>query len=100
MEIGEVIKELRMKQGMTQKELGDRCGASVNTVSLWETGKTYPPKGTLGKICRALGENVSYLLAKAGEDDVPEEQRVVYRALLELLRKELTDNEPETSMQS
>lgn len=96
MELGEVIKELRMKQGLTQKELGERCGISDQAISNMETGKTYPPKGMLGKICRALGENVSYLLAKAGEDDVPEEQRVVYRALLELLRKELTDNEPET----
>lgn len=88
-----------MKQGMTQKELGDRCGVSMNQVSSWENGKTYPPKGTLGNICRALGENVSYILAKAGEDDVPEEQRVVYRALLELLRKDMTE-EPETNMQS
>lgn len=99
MELGEVIKELRVKQGLTQKELSERCGVSMNQVSVWENGKAYPPKGTLSRICRALGENVSYLLAKAGEDDVPEEQRVVYRALLELLRKDMTE-EPETNKQS
>lgn len=96
MEIGELIKKLRMKQGMTQAQLGERCDMSDQTISNIETGKTYPPKGTLSRICRALGETTSYLLAKAGEDDVPEDQRVVYRTLLELLRKELTDNEPET----
>ena len=100
MEIGEVIKELRMKQGMTQAQLGERCGMSDQAISNIETGKAYPPKGTLGRICRALGETTSYLLAKAGEDDVPEEQRVVYRALLELLRKEMTDNEPDTNTPS
>jgi transcriptional regulator with XRE-family HTH domain len=99
MEIGEVIKQLRMKQGLTQAQLGERCGISDQAVSNIETGKTYPPKGTIGKICRALGENVSYLLAKVGEDDVPDEQRAVYRALLEMLKKEMTD-EPETDKQS
>lgn len=99
MEIGEVIKELRVKQGLTQKDLGERCGVSMNQVSSWETGKAYPPKGTLGKICQALGETTSYLLAKSAEDDVPEDKRVVYRALLELLRKEMTE-EPETKIKS
>lgn len=100
MEIGEVIKELRVKQGLTQRTLGERCGISDQAISNIETGKVYPPKGMLSRICRALGEKTSYLLAKSAEDDVPEEKRVVYRALLELLRKELTDNEHETDMQS
>ena len=95
MELGEVIKELRQKQGMTQKELGERCGISDQAICNIETGKTYPPKGMLGKICRALGETISYLLAKSAEDDVPEDRRVVYRALLELLKKDMLAHEPE-----
>ena len=95
MEIGEVIKELRLMQGMTQKELGERCGTSVNTVSSWENGKAYPPKGSLDRICHALGANITYLLAKACEDNVSEEQRAIHRALLELLRNDMMAREPE-----
>ena len=39
MEIGEKIKFLRMRQGMTLEELGLKVGVGKSTVRKWETGQ-------------------------------------------------------------
>lgn len=39
---GEVIKELREKNNVTQLQLADKLGVSDKTISKWETGKGYP----------------------------------------------------------
>ena len=94
MDIGQAIKTLRMKQGITQTQLAERCGMSTNAVSMIETGKAFPPKGTLEKLCQAFGIPQSYLmLTTIEESDFPEEKRVLYRALLEPLRDELLSND-------
>ena len=81
-----------MKQGMTQEQLAAKCGMSTNAISSLETGKAYPPKATVEKLCRAFGIPVSYMLRAAIEEqDIPEEKRVLYRALLEPLRNELLE---------
>ena len=92
MDLGEAIKMLRIEQGLTQRQMAERCGISVSTVSDWETGKTWPPRGASERVCEALGIPTSYLiLASIEEEDLPEEKRVLYRALLEPLRNELID---------
>lgn len=94
MDLGQAIKTLRQKQGMTQQQLADRCGVSDNAISNLETGKAYPPKGMVEKLCAAFGIPSSYLLmASIQEEDFPEEKRVLYRALLEPLRNELLDTQ-------
>ena len=94
MDLGQAIKTLRQNQGLSQAQLADRCGVTVNAVSSWETGKAWPPKGTAEKICEALGVPTSYLMLAAIEiEDIPEEKRVLYRALLEPLRNELLERQ-------
>ena len=90
MDIGQAIKTLRQEHGMTQTQFADRCGMSLTAVSNLETGKAYPPKKTIGKICEVFEIPTSYfLLASIEEEDIPEQKRVLYRALLEPLRNEL-----------
>ena len=92
MDVGQAIKTLRTKQGMSQAALAEKCGMSTNGVSLIETGKRFPPKSTVEKLCQALGIPQSYLmLATIEESDIPEEKRVLYRALVEPLRDELLE---------
>ena len=94
MDIGQAIKTLRLKYGMTQVQLAERCGMSTNAVCLLETGKVFPPKATVEKLCEAFAIPQSYLLiASVEESDIPEEKRVLYRALLEPLRDELLDKQ-------
>lgn len=90
MDIGKAIRELRVKQQMTQEQLAERCGMSTNAISMIELGKRIPVKATVEKLCKIFGIPVSYmLLATIEESDIPEEKRVLYRALVEPLRDEL-----------
>lgn len=92
MDIGIAIKTLRLKQGMTQGQLAEKCDMSTNAICSIETGKAYPPKSTVEKLCQAFSIPTSYLLlASIEEEDLPEEKRVLYRALLEPLRNELLE---------
>jgi len=94
MDIGQAIKTLRIKRGMTQAQLAERCGISNNAISSLETGKAYPPKSTVERLCMELDVPTSYLLmASIEKEDFPEEKRVLYRALLEPLRNELLEQE-------
>jgi len=77
---------------MTQAQLAELCDMSVNGISLIEIGKRFPPKSTIEKLCQAFGIPQSYLmLATIEESDIPEEKRVLYRALVEPLRNELME---------
>ena len=52
---GNLIRSLRIKKGLTQKELGDRLGGiSQQQIGQWETGKANPKIETLKKIADAL----------------------------------------------
>lgn len=65
---------------------------SVNGISLLETGNRFPQKSTVEKLCQAFGIPQSYLmLATIEESDIPDEKRVLYRALVEPLRDELLE---------
>ena len=90
MNIGQAIKELRVKKNMTQVVLAERIGMSVNAISSWELGKTFPPNDSIKRLCEAFEVPQSYLLAASiEEEDVPEDKRVLYRAMLEPFRNEL-----------
>jgi len=59
MTTGERIKAAREKAGLTQAELGDRIGATSQTIAQWETNRRNPKYETLRRIASALG--VSWL---------------------------------------
>lgn len=60
---GEVIKELREKNNVTQLQLADKLGVSDKTISKWETGKGYPDITLLEPIANALSVSVAELLS-------------------------------------
>jgi transcriptional regulator with XRE-family HTH domain len=42
MTIGEKIKELRKRKGMSQEKLAKKVGVNISTVCWWETQRTEP----------------------------------------------------------
>ena len=60
---GAVIKELREKSKMTQRELADRLGVSDKTISKWETAKGYPDITLLEPIAEAFRISVTELIS-------------------------------------
>jgi transcriptional regulator with XRE-family HTH domain len=72
METGKLIKELRIKKGMTQEELADKTEVSARTIQRIENGEVDPRAYTLQMIAKAL--EVDYKLFVENEPD--EEQEI------------------------
>ncbi len=51
---GNTIRELREKNGITQKELAEIIGVSDKTISKWETNKGLPDIGIIEELAKAL----------------------------------------------
>ena len=54
---GERIRELRIKAGITQKDLADRMGLPRQQINVWETGVRTPKIENLKRVADALGIN-------------------------------------------
>ena len=54
MEISEVIKEARIKKGMTQQQLADSVYVTRQTISKWELGKSIPDEASLSLLYQCL----------------------------------------------
>lgn len=72
MSIGGNIRALRKRQGLTQKELGDRCGMADSAVRHYESDRGNPTQETLQRIAAALEVSVSDLL---GQEEKPQRVR-------------------------
>lgn len=59
---GKMIKELRDKRGITQRELAEIINISDKTVSKWETGKGLPDIAIIEELAKALGVSITELL--------------------------------------
>ena len=62
METSAVIKELRIKRGLTQEQLAERVMVTRQAVSRWETGKTLPDTELLKALSREFKVSVNTLL--------------------------------------
>ena len=61
------LKKLRLRSGMTQKELAEKLHVTQVTVSQWERGGSYPKARKLPEIARLFECTVDELLQEADE---------------------------------
>ncbi len=57
MEISEIIKNARIKKGMTQQQLADSVFVTRQTISKWELGKSIPDEASLRLLYQCLEIN-------------------------------------------
>lgn len=50
-----LIREARLRAGLTQAELAERVGTTQSAVARWETGGARPPVETLSDLVAACG---------------------------------------------
>ena len=60
--IGENLKRLRTAKNLTQEELADALGSSVQSVSRWENDNSYPDIETIPEIARYFGVTTDELM--------------------------------------
>ena len=62
MEICEILKNLREKNGLTQEQMADRVMVTRQAVSRWENGETQPNTETLKILSKEFGVSINTLL--------------------------------------
>lgn len=68
MNIGEKLRDLRLKMELTQEELGDRCDLTKGFISQLENNLTSPSINTLINILEALGSSPEAFFAKSKQE--------------------------------
>lgn len=61
--IGQLLRELRLQNNMTQKNLADQMGLSPKTISKWECGQGCPDLAVLPELAGILGVSMEDLLS-------------------------------------
>lgn len=56
MELGKILKETRIKKGMTQAALAEKAGVTIRSITYWENGKKKMTVDSADKVFYALGE--------------------------------------------
>lgn len=78
MEIGEMIKNARIKADLTQTELANLLGVNVGSVSRWESGDVQNMKrDKIAKLSRVLGIPLENLMGW----EVPQDEAQIKRLL-------------------
>ena len=67
MNLGEIMKRERVKQGLSQQRLAELAGVTDRAISLWETGKREMRVDSADKVFKALGVSV-VIGGENGED--------------------------------
>lgn len=62
MNIGEIIKNLRIENGLTQTELASLLFTSQDTISLWERNKSLPDVKSVIKMANIFNVSTDYIL--------------------------------------
>jgi transcriptional regulator with XRE-family HTH domain len=60
--MGERLKQLRERVGLTQEQLAERAGVPIGTLRGWEYGRREPLLSAAGELAAALGVEVGELL--------------------------------------
>lgn len=60
-ELGEAIRQLRQKRGITQEDLAHEAGITTGTLSLIERGQANPTWNTVKALAVALGTSMGEL---------------------------------------
>ena len=66
--LGDKIRRLRKKDGLSQEELAFRVGVTRQTVSLWESDNLAPKSDKLKLLCEIFKVSSDYLLFNDGEE--------------------------------
>lgn len=66
--IANVLKSLRIKEGLTQGELADKTGLSRSAISMYEQGKRVPPADILELFADFYNVDMNYITGRSDEE--------------------------------
>ena len=89
---GKILKELRQKSGLTQKQLAAQMGVTKSLISFYELQERVPSPSVLVKLSTIFHVSTDYLLGidttkRLDVSDLEEDDIKVVSLLIETLRK-------------
>jgi transcriptional regulator with XRE-family HTH domain len=85
---GDLLREARLRAGLTQAELAERARTARSQVSRYERGEVLPSLETLRRLIRECGFQLSFRLFNA---DLDEHDATLIAQLLQLTPEERVD---------
>lgn len=76
--LGERIRQLRLKKGLTQQKLAEMLNTTNATISNYETGASTPDYETLIKLSDIFNVTTDYLLGRTDEPTAIKEKQTAY----------------------
>lgn len=73
----DLLRQARLRAGLTQAELARRAGRTQSQIARWEAGKVRPSLETLRDAVRACGLELSLSLANYDDSYIPHIQRLL-----------------------
>src|SRR5580658_6141773 len=67
---GDLIREARLRAGLTQAELGARLGKPQSAIARWERGEVQPSLETVRQVVRACDLDLTFHLSKFDDSNV------------------------------
>ena len=67
---GSLIKEARLRAGLTQAQLGEKIGKPQSMIARWERGDVVPSFETLRQVVRGCDLELSFQLARLDESSM------------------------------
>lgn len=85
--VGQRIRELREKAGLTQRQVAEKMGIHWATISQWETGRFIPRESSAARLAEALGVKVQDILPDVSGAHVTQKNSEKVAAFLDFLRE-------------
>ncbi len=76
-QIGEKIREFRLRDGRTQQEMAKALGITPQAISRWESGLSYPDVEMFPKIAEYFGVSIDRLYGRAIDERELEVERIL-----------------------
>jgi transcriptional regulator with XRE-family HTH domain len=73
----DLLKEARLRAGLTQGQLARRVGRSQSAIARWENGRVHPSLETLRDLVRACRLELTLGIARYDDSYVPEIDRLL-----------------------
>jgi hypothetical protein len=74
---GDLLREARLRAGLSQAELGRRVGKPASVIGRWERGAVLPSLETLRRLIRACGLELCFRLANSDDSYRPHIERAL-----------------------
>lgn len=85
--VGQRIRELREKAGLTQQRVAEKIGLHWTSISQWERGRNIPREASAARLAKALGVEVQDILPDVSGARVTQKNSEKVAEFLDFLRE-------------